>query len=478
MVINNKIAKKILLINPPSEFKTPVLPLGLAYIAAYLLKNDIDISVIDAWAEKIDFPKLKEKILQSKAGIIGIYMVSPRYDEAKKTIEVCREALPDSLIIAGGPHPSAVPIETLKEIPQLDICAIGEGEITMFELVRCFQNNYNLSAVDGIAFREKNTGKIIATKPREFIKNLDILPFPARELFPIEKYKTHPPYGRKNPYLSMITSRGCPYRCAYCSKDVFGQIYHALSPKCVCDEIEELIKKYNAREIHFYDDDFTMDMKRAEEICDEIIRRNIKISWSCTTRVNLVDENLLKKMKTAGCWLIAYGAESGNQKILDTINKGITIKQIETAFELTRKIGISTLAYLMVGLPGETIKTIEESIELAKKIKPNFVSWGILIVYPGSSFFKSVQDGTYKGELKTLNREKDNLAGTFFGKGNYVVFEDNLTFEELRKAVKKANKSFYLRPAYIFQALKNIRSVSNLIYYLNGGIEVLKSIIK
>jgi radical SAM superfamily enzyme YgiQ (UPF0313 family) len=129
----------------------------------------------------------------------------------------------------------------------------------------------------------------------------------------------------------------------------------------------------------------------------------------------------------------------------------------------------------MVGLPGETEKTIQESIELAKKIKPNFVSWGILIVYPGSSFFKSVQDRTYKGTLKTLNRGKDNLAGTFFGKGNYVIFEDNLTFEQLREAVKKANKTFYLRPDYIFRTLKNIRSISGLIYYLNGGMEVLRS---
>jgi len=468
------VKNKILLINPPCEFKTPVLPLGLAYIAAYLQKNNFDVSVIDAWAEKLDYPELKSKIFKNKPDIIGIFMDSPRYDETKKTIEICREALPDSLIVAGGPHPSALSVQTLKEIPQLDICAIGEGEITMYELAKVAEKNGSFSAIDGIVYRDKETGEIKNAKARAFIENLDDLPFPARELFPVKKYKTHPPYGRKNPYFSMITSRGCPYHCAYCSKGVFGQIYHALSPKRVCDEMEYLINNFNAREIHFYDDDFTMDMRRVEEICEEILRRKIKISWSCTTRVNLVNESLLNKMKQAGCWLIAYGVESGNQKILDTVNKGIAIKQIETAFELTRKIGIGTLAYLMVGLPGETKKTIKETISLAKKIKPNFVSWGILVIYPGSEFFRAVQNGTYKGRLRTLNKG-DNLAGTFFGKGNYVVAEDNLSFEELRESIRKANKAFYLRPSYIFESIKNISSFSNLIYYLNGGIEVLKS---
>jgi len=472
MTENNKIIK-ILLINPPSEFKTPVLPLGTASIAAYLKKNNIDVSVIDAWAEKINFKELENRISQSKANIVGIYMVSPRYNEAKFTIEICRNALPNSTIIAGGPHPSAVPIETLKEIPQLDICGIGEGEMTMLDLAK----NTPLAKINGIAYRNKNTDEIMVTSPREFIKNLDDLPFPARELFPVQNYKTHPPYGRKNPYFTMITSRGCPFQCAYCSKDVFGCNFRARSPQNVCDEIEELITKYNAREIHFYDDDFTIDTHRAENICNEILKRNIKIIWSCTTRVDLVNENLLKKMKKAGCWLISYGVESGNQQILNSINKGFTIDQVASAFEMTRKIGISTLAFLMIGLPGETKQSIQETVDLAKKLKPDFVSWGILVVYPGSHLFKLIQSGKYQGKLRNLNK-KESLTGTFFGKGNYIVFEDNLTIKQLKEAAKRANREFYLRPQYIIQSLKNIRSFSDFIYYINGGIEVIKSAIR
>lgn len=471
MALNaNNNRKKVLLVNPPGEFKTPVLPLGLASIAAYLQKNDVEVQIIDAWAEELSYDELGNKVSKTKADIIGVYIVSPRYNEAKSTIEVCRQALSDSIIIAGGPHPSAVPQETLKEIPQLDICGIGEGEITMLELVK----GLPFSAINGIAYRDEKVIKL--TPPREFIKNLDELPLPARELFPTGKYKTHPPYGRKNPYFTMITSRGCPFQCAYCSKDVFKNNFRTLSPKKVCDEMEELISKYGAQEIHFYDDDFTIDMERAEKICDEILRRQIKIIWSCTTRVDLINEKLLRKMKAAGCWLISYGVESGSQKILNAINKGFTVKQAVSTFNLTRKIGIRTLGYFMVGLPNETKETIKETIDLAKELKPDFVSWGILVVYPGSSFFKAIKEGKYPGRLRVLERGKD-LSGTFFGKGNYIVFEDNLTFEQSREIIKKANREFYLRPQYIWQSFKSIRSVSDLIYYLNGGIEIIKSAI-
>jgi len=468
---------KILLINPPSEFKTPILPLGLASIAAYLeTKNiDVSISIIDAWAEELSFDKLSNRVNQSEADIIGIYMLSPRYDQAKKTIEICRQVSPNSVIIAGGPHPSAMPIKTLEQIPELDVCCVGEGEVTMYEFVKAIQNSSDLSMVNGIAYRDGNKG-LILTQPREYIANLDNLPLPARQLFPLEKYRTHPPYGRKNPFFSIMTSRGCPFNCAYCSKDVFKRTYRGRSPENVCNEIEELISKYNAQEIHFYDDDFTLDMKRAEAICDEIIRRKIKIIWSCLTRVDLINETLLKKMEQAGCWLISYGVESGNQQILNIINKGIKLDQVTSAFKMTRRVGIRTLGYFMIGLPGETKQSIRQTIDLSKKIKPNFVSWSILTVFPGSFFFRQIQQGKYQGQLKVLDKKK-NMAGTFSGKGNFMTLEDNLTIEQMRKAVKQANLEFYLRPNYVFQCLKDIRSLADFKYYLSGGLEVIKSVI-
>ncbi len=463
-----------MLINPPGESKTPILPLGLASIAAYLKSKNknINISVIDAWAENLEFEKIKNKVSETRADIIGIYMLSPRYDDAKTTIEICRKVLPDSLIIAGGPHPSALPIETLQEIPQLDISAVGEGEITMYEIVK----GNPLPDIKGIAYRAGREIKL--NPPREFIKNLDELPLPARELFPLKNYRALPPYAKKNPSFSMITSRGCPFQCAFCSKDVFLDNFRARSPKKVVDEMEYLINKYGAKEIRFYDDDFTLDMKRAEEICDEILKRGIKVIWSCITRVNLINENLLKKMKQAGCWIIFYGVESGNQKILDAARKGITIDQTISAFKITGRIGIRTLAHFMVGFPGETKETVQNTIDLIKKIRPDFIGGGILIIYPGSHFFKSVRNGKYLGKLKTLNEKEVQsdirITGTYI-KGRYDIFEDNLTFEQLRKAVQRVNREFYLRPQYILQSLKSIRSFSDLNYHIIGGIEVIKA---
>ena len=470
---------KILFINPPNEFISPVLPLGLASIAAYLKSKDknLDIQILDAWVERISLKELEDRISQSKADIIGIYVASPCYDNSKLSIEACRRALPDAIIVAGGPHPSAAPAETLKDIPQLDICCIGEGEITMYELVHAIKNNSSFSNVDGLAFRSGIGGKIIFTKPREFIKDLDSLPFPARELFPLEKYKVQPPFGKKNPFFMMITSRGCPYQCAFCSKDVFKSSYRARTPKNVCDEIEYLITKYGAQEIQLYDDDFTMDMKRAEAICDEILKRNIKIRWFSGTRVDLVNEKLLRKMKKAGCWLIGYGVESGNQKILDSINKGIRVEQIISAFKMTRKVGILTSCSFIYGLPGETKEILKETFDLAKKIKPNFLTISPLRVYPGSRIFKLIQGGNYLGKLRTL-KKSENLVSAFFSRGNYTIFEDNLTFEETKKIIQKSFRKFYFRPQYILQSLTSIQSFSDFKYYLRGGFEVIKMTFK
>jgi len=467
--------KKVLLVNSPSEFKHPVLPLGLATIAAYIREQGINVSIIDAWAESLSLEELEQKVSHSGADIIGIYIVSPRYTLGKATIKTCRQALPDSLIVAGGPHPSAMPEATLNDIPELDVCVIGEGELTMAELVRAIENGADLSAVDGLAYRDGNEIKI--TKTREFIKDLDTLPFPARDLFPMDKYNNPPPpHGRKKPFLTIITSRGCPYTCAYCSKSVFKQNYRTRSPEKVCDELEELINKYQAKEILFVDDDFSMDMQRAEKICDEIIRRRLKFRWTTSTRVDQVNEQLLKKMKQAGCWMMIYGFESGNQHILDVVNKRFTIQQTIDGFEMARKAGMATLANFIIGLPQETKETIQDTINLIKKIRPTFISGGILIVYPGSNLHKMIQAGEYSGRMRTL-KEDEGMPGVTF-KGDYTVLEDNLTFEELKAIIQKFERDFFLSPRYIFDSLLSIRSFSDLSYYMRGGWALVKSLFR
>lgn len=467
---------KICLINPPADTKSPILPLGLAYLAAVLEENNFQIRVIDAWAENMNARDISQRLKKMNPDIIGVTIMTPKFQVAMETIDKAKKVCPKSLIIVGGPHPSALPKETLKSNKNINIAVIGEAEDTILEIARSKSKN-DWKNIRGITYRIGN--KIYENERRKPITDLDSLPPPARHLFPMKNYRTHPPYGKENPYTNVITSRGCPFKCGYCSKSVFGHSFRALSPERVISEIEFLIKRYGIKEIHFYDDDFTMDMGRAEEICDLILRKKINFIWSCTTRVNLVSPKLLKKMKLAGCWLISYGVESGNQKILDRICKNITIPQVKKAFCWTRHIGIKTLGFFIVGLPGDDWITIRQTINLAKIIKPDFTSWCVLIILPGSGLYQEIQDGLLdKKKVKIYSSVGHDLARSPYAHGISMSYEDNLTIKELNKAVSMAYKEFYLRPEYILNTFKNIRSLGELVHYARGAWEMLSWVIK
>jgi radical SAM superfamily enzyme YgiQ (UPF0313 family) len=465
---------KILLINPPSGTKTPLLPLGLAYIAAVLEKNKIPAEVLDADALQLSDKEIEKKLLEIKPEIVSLTMMTATFQPSKALIKLIRKTLPKAAIIAGGTHPSALPLKTLQDIPELDIAIIGEGEITFLEIIKALKDKKNLQEIKGICYRKKN--KPVCNPPREPIEDLDSLPFPARDKFPLEKYKTHPPYGKRNPYMHLITSRGCPFGCAFCSKAVFGRKLRMRSAVNVADEIEYLIKKYKVKEIKFYDDDFTLNMKRAEEICDEILKRKIKIPWSCATRVDLVNEKLLKKMKKAGCWLISYGVESASQDLLNTINKGITIAQIEQTFKWTRAANIKTLAYFMIGLPGETRKTIEESIKFAKRINPDFVNWSLTTIFPATPLEKIAKErAKNKGKIVPYTSEAHDIYRLNWDKEPLFMYEENIPIKDLKKYIVKAYKKFYFRPRYIVSQLSQIKSFSEFSYYFKAFLNMVKT---
>lgn len=473
MKISNGV--KILLINPPSGIENPLLPLGLGYIAAVLEKNKIPVDVLDADALKMSDKEIKRKISEIRPEIVGITMMTATFYASQKVIKIIREVLPKAVIISGGAHPSALSEETLKEIPELDIVVRGEGEATILELVEALENKKNLNNVKGICYRENE--KVVCTLPQSPIENLDSIPYPARNKFPLKYYKTHPPYGKKNPYMHLITSRGCPFNCAFCSKAVFGRKLRMRSAGNIVNEIEELIKKYNVKEIKFYDDDFTLNMKRAEEICDEILKRGVKIPWSCTTRVDLVNEKLLKKMKKAGCWLISYGAESASQDLLNTINKGITIDQIRQAFKWTKKAGIRTLAYFMIGLPGETKESIEKSIKFAKELNSDFINWSLTTIFPKTQLKEIVRERLEsKGKIVHYTSNSHDMYRLNWDQEPLFLYEENIPIEELKKYITRSYREFYLRPKYIFSQLLKIRSPSELVYYFKAFLNMVTTL--
>lgn len=462
---------KILLINPPSNSPQPIMPLGLAYLAAALRKNNFLVEVIDAWVERLDFDRLAKRIMEmGYYDLIGITVSSPCYAEAVKTIRVVKQASPNSKIIIGGTHPSSLPEECMNENPEIDFVAVGEGDKLIVDVASALASQQpDFSGIKGLLYRDK--GQIINNGRAEPIKNLDELPFPARDLFPIFKYSTHPPYRLHKAYATMITSRGCPYHCTVCTKSVSGQNYRFQSAKRVADEIEFLIDKYKIKQIHFYDDDFTLNMKRAEELCDTLINKKIKILWSCVTRVDLVNEHLLEKMRQAGCWLIAYGVESGDQHILDNIKKGYNLEQVKNAFRLTKKVGIRSLGYFMAGLPGETYATLDKTVDLSLALEPDFVAWSITALYPGSELYQQALDGKLGNNYALIKApialHFSNVSGLSpFAHGHTYIYEGNIPRDYIFKVVDRAYKRFYFRLSYLISFLFKLQTLTEVLSYL------------
>lgn len=452
---------KIALVNPPLKTSFPQPPLGLATVASILEKRGYKVEIIDASALKINENEIVNKITKNNIKIVGITSMTPTFNSAVRVVKAIKKADNSCFIIMGGPHVTILPQKTMKDVPEVDAVIIGEGDITTIELIEAIKNKRKFSKISGICYR--NNGKIITNPSRPLIKDLNILPFPAYHLLQIEKYRPYPPHGKKLPYMAMITSRGCPFRCAFCSKPIFGKNYKARDSKMVVKEIKYLIENFGIKELLFYDDTFTLDRKRIIGLCKEIIKNGLKISWSCETRVNLVDEELLKKMKKAGCYIISYGVESGDQTILNNLKKDITIEQVKNAFRLTKEADILTVAYFMIGSPGDTEETIRKTIDFSKELDADFAQFSICTPFPGSELF----DILSKRGVKIEDWDKASYV-TSKSKSKPLILTEKLSEEEVKKWYSKAYKEFYFRPRYLLKALLRMKSLDDIKINING----------
>ncbi len=446
---------KALFLNPRTASSFPQPPLGLALLAAIAEKSGAEAQIIDGNAAKIIPCVLNNAVKDS-----GFVCLGAMTSNLKASFALAREikkANPNARIIFGGPHATILPKQTLKECPSLDIVVKGEGEETFEELLGSTAKN-NLEKIKGICFRKGK--KILETPDRPPVKDLDSLPYPAYHLLPIKSYRPFPPHGRKLPFMTMLTSRGCPFRCIYCSKPVFGNRFRSQSPKRVVEEILFLKERFGIKEIMFYDDSFTLDQKRAAELCKLIIQNKIGIPWSCETRVNLVNSGLLRQMKQAGCYMISYGVESGSQKILENLKKDITIEQVEKAFAETKKAGIKTVAYFMLGSPGETQETIDSTIQFSKKIGADFAQFSACTPLPGSELFS------------IMEKKITGVDWASFDYANVSRLDTSLLFgqeiKNLQKELRRAYLSFYLRPGYLIKKIIGMRSLDDFRINLNG----------
>lgn len=463
---------KIVLIDPPFEEEYSVggsksikrvlnvVPsLGLGYIAAVAERAGYEVKIIDC-TTGISHHELIHILVKEKPDIVGITGTTPSSESMKRAASIIRDHLPNTIIVVGGPHFNAMPRETIS-LACFDIGVLGEGEITFLELIKHIEKNgkENLENVEGIVFKEGN--EIIFTKKRAFIRHLDELPFPARHLLPpLSAYRPTPASYKKLPLAVMVTSRGCPFKCTFCDRAIYGSNYRARSAQNVLDEVQELIDRYGAREIRFFDDTFTLNKKRVFEICDEFERRNIKIPWTCLTKADTVEKEMLKRMKEAGCWQVLYGLESGDQRMLDRLKKGVTVEQNEQAVRWAQEAGLSVRADFIIGTPGETRESIQKTLDFALRLKLDYAHFNKFVPLPGSELYGLLVRDGYKFDFTKSSSIVDH--------GAMLYVPEGMDKEEYRELLDTAYKRFYLRPSYILRRLLQIRTLGELKGQING----------
>ena len=427
----------VTLVNPPypsgAHQHPPFTPLGLGYLAAVLEQNEYKVDVIDCQAAKLSYEEFKSEIGKRQPNIVGVTSTTLTYKSGLRIVKIAKEAFPNCLTIMGGSHVTFWDENALKECPELDVVVRKEGENTLLEIVQRLEAGKSFHDVVGITCRKD--GKIVKNPDRPYIKDLDSLPFPAHNLWPLETLRK---YGTI--VYPIMASRGCVFWCDFCTAvRMFGRKYRMRSPKNVVDEIEFLHKTYGANQFTFYDDAFTVDQDRTAEICHEIEKRKLKIKWDCETRVDMVTKDLLLKMREAGCIAIWFGVESGSQRVIDAMGKGFSLTQTMNAFQWAKDAGLMTVAGVILGFPGETKESAMETIKLVEKINPDDVGYYIATPYPGTPMYELVKE---KGLLKVTDFNKYDTATPTFESPEF-------TMEELREIREQAFHRFYIRPSYV-----------------------------
>lgn len=431
---------------------------NLAYLAA-VVDSQHSVDLIDCIAERMSWNDFESLVSRKKPKYIVTNAISSIIENDMRIAEIARKF--QALSIAIGPHVTALPSETLLEYPGLDFLIRGEAEESLEELIFTLENGGDLNNVRGIGFRSEE-GVVIVTEPRPPIENLDSLPYPRHDLLPMDRYRL-PLIG--NRYTFVMASRGCPFNCIFCRSPVmWGKKVRKRSPENIIGELK-LLAGMNVTNIIFHSDTFTLDRKWTIELCKRIIDESLPIRWMTNSRANTVDREMLAWMKKAGCWMIAYGFESGSQQILNNVKKEITIDQIKNAANLTKEVGIKIWGYFILGLPGETKDTIDETIRLSKDLPLDLVNFAVGAPYPGTEFFEYVDTHGYLNSKNWEDFDQNYSA---------IVRYENISPEEITDGIRRAYRQYYLRPRQILKFLGSIRSFHDLKVISSTGFKHLK----
>ena len=452
---------KVLLIYPPitmwERYSSDIghaggrqLPLGIFYLASYIRSKGHEVCVIDAEAQQKTVADLVAVASRYRADAVGISATTVAFPRALQVAEAIKEHLGDIPVMMGGPHVTAAAGDVMSH-PSIDFAVLGEGEVTLAALLETLDRKEDPSALGGIVFRRN--GQLIVTPRHPYIDIIDDIPFPAYDLVPDMTLYNPPPANYKAlPVANIITSRGCPNQCTFCDRSVFGQKLRLRSPENIAAEIEMLYRQYHIREIAFVDDTFTLRPERIIELFQILDEKNIRFPWTCMSRINTVDHDILKFMKEHGCWHISFGIESGSDEILKLIKKKISLQRAAEIIGICRNLRIRTKGFFILGHPGETAASIEQTIRLALELPLDDVVVTLNTPLPGTEQYESAAD---YGTLGSLDWSTFNMW-------NPVFIPKGLSQDFLISRHKEFYRRFYLRPRIVMRYLLSFMSASGV----------------
>lgn len=422
-------------------------PMGLLYLQSAIENSNHESIFLDANVEGWDHKEAARQALSYDPDLIGLQAMTFTLRDAYLVAKESKRLNPYVFVMIGGPHPTIYPEQTAA-LDAVDFAFAGEGEIGLVQFLDLFHDEEERGKIPGIASKKNS---FVHYRPSAgLIKNLDQIPFPARHASPYMRYSSV--LAERNPITIMITSRGCPFKCVFCNR--MGRKYRCHSAEYVIGEIEEILK-LGIKEIFLHDDTFTLKRDRVTAICRGLIERNLNVTWEARTRVDCVDEELLSLMRRAGCHRLSFGVESGSERVLKSMRKGISLGQVERVFAWCRREGIVTLADFMVGNLDEKMDDFQKTLALIKKINPDYVQFSICSPYPGTPLYElGLEKGLVPGDV-WLDYAKDPLK-----EFSAPVWSENFSEEELYKLTAKAYRSFYFRLPFVLNQLKNVKSLS------------------
>lgn len=434
---------RVLLFNPPREGYSEEVQaphVGLAYLAAVLEQRGFKVWVVDAHPfSRQGLRSLPLIIRRVSPDVVGITSTTSTINQAFEAAKVAKRLLPYCTVVMGGPHVTFSDLSTLASCGEVDIVVRGEGEVTLIELLERMEDGRGVKGVLGLTYREG--GRARREPDRPLIENLDSLPFPSYKHLPLNLYRS---FGLKVPSLPVATSRGCPFKCSFCVAWKLNKgIWRTRSAINVVDELEHHVSTYGVTDFSFVDDLFTLSRRRVKEICREMRKRGLKVTWGCSARVDTVDYELLLEMKRAGCHTLYFGVESKSSRTLKDMRKGFTPERVKEAFRLARQLGINTVASAILFWPGETRRDVEETVKFVKSLESDIAQFCIATPFPGTDLYERLKEA---GMIREEDWSKYDIVTPVFEtpefNRKYMVFK-----------WKSAYLTFYLRPSYIAKRL-------------------------